>query len=96
MIRYLGILEKEPGTLWGIWFPDLPGCVTAGETADIAIDRAPEALQLWVEDARADSEPLPRPRSIEELRQDAEVRQALAAGQAVIVVQAQELEPIAG
>lgn len=95
MIRYLGILEKEPGTLWGIWFPDLPGCVTAGETADIAIDRAPEVLQLWVDDARADNEPLPRPRSIEDLRHDSEVRQALAAGHAVIVVQAHELEAAA-
>lgn len=96
MVRYLGILEKEPGTLWGIWFPDLPGCVTAGETADIAIDRAPEVLRLWVDDARADNEVLPQARSIEELREDAEVREALAAGHAVILVQASELAQLAG
>ena len=96
MIRYLGILEKEPGSLWGIWFPDLPGCITAGETADIALDRAPEVLGLWVEDAQADDDVLPPARSIEDLRQDADVREALRAGHAVIVVQIPERERLVG
>ena len=96
MIRYLGILEKDPGSLWGIWFPDLPGCGTAGETADIALDRAPEALRLWIEDARADNETLPLSRSIEDLRNDADVPKALSSGHAVIVVQVPELERLAG
>ncbi|GJE61868.1 type II toxin-antitoxin system HicB family antitoxin [Methylobacterium trifolii] len=96
MIRYLGILERDPGSLWGIWFPDLPGCATAGETADIALDRAPDVLRLWIEDAQTENEALPRARSIEDLKQDAEVREALSAGHAVIVVQIPEFEAMAG
>ena len=86
MIRYVGILEKEPDSLWGIYFPDLPGCVTAGETAEQALDRAPEALRLWVEDAVACGEELPRPRTIEEIRTDDEVARALSRGQAAVVL----------
>ena len=96
MIRYLGILEKDPDSLRGIWFPDLPGCGTAGETADTALDRAPEALRLWIEDAQADNETLPAARSIEDLRLDDDVQKALSSGRAVIVVQVPELERLAG
>jgi predicted RNase H-like HicB family nuclease len=85
MIRYIAILEKEPGTLWGIYFPDLPGCITAAETAEQALDRAPEALRLWVEDALACREELPRPRTIEELRQDREISEALSEWNAAVV-----------
>lgn len=46
---YYGILEKEPGTLWGVWFPDLPGCVTAGETADEATEKAISAVREYLE-----------------------------------------------
>ena len=86
MIRYVGILEKEPGTLWGIWFPDLPGCITAAETAETTMDQAPDALRLWVEDAIGCGEELPRARSLEELRQDGDVAGAIAKGHAAIIV----------
>ena len=46
---YYGILEKEPDTLWGVWFPDVPGCVTAGETADEATEKAISALREHLE-----------------------------------------------
>lgn len=86
MIRYVAILEKEPGTLWGIWFPDLPGCTTAAESAETAMDQAAEALRLWVEDALRQGEGLPRARTIEELRDDEWVVEAIGNGHAAIVV----------
>ncbi len=46
---YYGIMEKEPGTLWGVWFPDVPGCITAGETADEASRKAVSALREHLE-----------------------------------------------
>jgi len=45
MASYYGILEKEEGSLWGVFFPDLPGCVAAGETADEAVTNAIAALR---------------------------------------------------
>lgn len=76
---YIAILEKEPASLWGVYFPDLPGCVTAGQTADQATRRAVEALRLYIEDAGSD-EVLPTPRSLDDLLSDAEIAKALATG----------------
>lgn len=86
MTAYIGILEKEPGTLWGLWFPDLPGCIAAGESADDTLTQAAEALAQWSALAREDGAALPVPRSIEALRSDADVASALAAGHVAVAV----------
>jgi predicted RNase H-like HicB family nuclease len=86
MIRYVGILEKEPESLWGVYVPDLPGCVAAADTSDGALDQASEALRLWVEDAYEAGEVLPRARTVEELRRDPIVAEAIAAGHAAVVL----------
>ena len=41
--------------------PDLPGCTSGGPTIDEALRNAVEAVTLWVEDARADGETIPKP-----------------------------------
>ncbi|KQP05967.1 MAG: type II toxin-antitoxin system HicB family antitoxin [Methylobacterium sp.] len=86
MTAYIGILEKEPGTLWGIWFPDLPGCIAAAGTADETISQAGEALAQWFSLMREDGETPPPPRTIEQLRGDADFAEALAAGHMAIVI----------
>ena len=86
MQRYFAVLEKEPDSLWGVYFPDLPGCVAAAETADIALDNASSALREVAEDLAGEGRSLPQPRSLEELHKDGEVRQALAAGAALVAV----------
>jgi predicted RNase H-like HicB family nuclease len=60
--------------------PDLPGCTSGGATVDKALRSAVEAVTLWVEDARADGEDIPKPRSAEKLRSDPDVAAALARG----------------
>ena len=40
----------EPGNgdhAFGVVAPDLPGCFSAGDTLDEAIDNAKEAIELW-------------------------------------------------
>jgi predicted RNase H-like HicB family nuclease len=34
---------------WAAFFPELPGCASAGDTEDEAIQNAKEALELWFE-----------------------------------------------
>jgi predicted RNase H-like HicB family nuclease len=92
MIRYIGILEKDPGTLWGIYFPDLPGCVTAAESAEQALNQAPEALRLWIECALERDRELPKPRTIEELRDDEWVVEAMSKGHAAVMFSLAEEE----
>jgi predicted RNase H-like HicB family nuclease len=84
--RYFAILEKEPDSLWSVFFPDLPGCVAAADNADNALANAAAALREVTEDMVSEGRPLPEARSIEELRVDAEVKEALAAGAALIAI----------
>ncbi|HEX8167468.1 MAG TPA: type II toxin-antitoxin system HicB family antitoxin [Beijerinckiaceae bacterium] len=86
MTSYIGILEKEPGTLWGIWFPDLPGCIAAAPTSAEVIDQAPDALAQWIDVNRSDGQVVPPPRPFEDIRNDEWVVEALAKGHVPIVV----------
>jgi predicted RNase H-like HicB family nuclease len=78
-MRYVALLDGKAGA-YGVVVPDLPGCTSAGKTADAAYRNAIEAVRLWIEDAREAGEKIPRPRAPEELRADRNVRRALAAG----------------
>ncbi len=79
MARYVAIVDGKPGA-FGVVIPDLPGCTSGGRTVDAALRNAVEAVTLWVEDARADGEQIPKPRSAEKLRGDPNVAAALANG----------------
>jgi predicted RNase H-like HicB family nuclease len=85
MSRYIALVDGKAGA-YGVVVPDLPGCTSAGKTTDEALRKAVEAVRLWAEDARADGEKLPRPRSLEALRADPAVAEALAEGAAVAIV----------
>lgn len=49
MLNYIGIIHKEDGSGYGISFPDLPGCITAGDNLDELYDMAVEAASLHLE-----------------------------------------------
>ena len=46
MTDYIALIHKEPGSDYGVSFPDFPGCVTAGRTLDEAKREAFDALAL--------------------------------------------------
>ena len=47
--------------------PDLPGCITEGDTLEQALQRAKEVIQLFVETVEEDGLPVPAPaRTIDE------------------------------
>jgi predicted RNase H-like HicB family nuclease len=79
MSRYVAIVDGTPGA-YGVVVPDLPGCTSGGATIDEALRNAIEAVTLWVEDARADGEKIPKARPAEKLRADSDVAAALAGG----------------
>jgi predicted RNase H-like HicB family nuclease len=44
MAHYITIIEDAgPDHAIGVWFPDLPGCTSAGDDIDEALRNAPEA-----------------------------------------------------
>src|SRR5580704_6739654 len=85
MARYVALVDGRSGS-YGLTVPDLPGCTSAAATIDQVLRRATEAVRLWAEDALADGEKLPKPRSIEAVRADPEVAAALAHGAVLAIV----------
>ena len=69
MIRYPMFIEPGLGeTAFGVVVPDLPGCFSAGDTLDEAMDAAKEAAALWIDTALDAGEPIPAPSSLESIR----------------------------
>ena len=79
MTRYTALIDGEAGG-YGVAFPDLPGCTAMGDTLDSALHNAADSLRDYVVDAREHGESIAPPRSLELLRNDPEVREALAEG----------------
>ena len=77
MAHYVALVHKDPGSIYGVSFPDFPGCISAGDTADEALSNAVEALRAHVELIASDGDAIPEPRSIEEIRQDPALGEAL-------------------
>jgi predicted RNase H-like HicB family nuclease len=48
-------------TAYGVVVPDLPGCFSAGDTLEEAIDNAKEAVELWLEVVIDDGGAVPKP-----------------------------------
>ena len=57
--------DKEEGGFVAS-FPDLPGCVTCGETASSAVENAMDAKKAWLEAAMKENINIPEPDSLEE------------------------------
>jgi predicted RNase H-like HicB family nuclease len=54
----------EPGDnkhAFGVVVPDLPGCFSAGDTLDEAVENSKEAISLWIETVLDDNGTVPAP-----------------------------------
>ncbi len=43
--------------------PELPGCMVHGDSQEDALERANEAMQLWIDTARGHGDPVPQPKA---------------------------------
>jgi predicted RNase H-like HicB family nuclease len=75
MRNYLAVVDKDPGSAFGLWFPDVPGCFSAADAEADIVPNAVEALRLYAED---ETLPAPSPHEAIVARQD--VRSSLAQG----------------
>ncbi|ABE61457.1 protein of unknown function UPF0150 [Nitrobacter hamburgensis X14] len=78
MRQFIALIHKDADSDYGVSFPDLPGCVTAGTTLDEARDMAAEALALHLEGMAEDGEGVPEPASLEEVMADPVNRDGVA------------------
>lgn len=71
MVNYAALILKESDdTAFGVVFPDLPGCFSAGDTYEEAVRNASEALALYCEVAVEEGEPLPPARPLTAVAED--------------------------
>ncbi|MEM5470688.1 type II toxin-antitoxin system HicB family antitoxin [Hoeflea sp. AS60] len=81
MRHYIGVVHQEGNSAFGVHFPDVPGCFSAADELDDLLTSASEALALHLE-----GEPLPEARSLEAVRDDAEVARDLKDGAFLLAV----------
>ena len=58
-LKYLVVIEKADDGSYSAYVPDLPGCVSCGDTPEDVKALAAEAITMYIEDVIADGEPIP-------------------------------------
>ena len=59
ILNYKILLKKEPEGGFTVFVPSLPGCITYGNTLNEAIEKAKEAIELYIESLKAHGEEIP-------------------------------------
>ena len=63
-MRFPVVLHTDDGVRYGVTVPDLPGCFSAGDTFDEALDSVHEAIELHLEGLIEEGGDVPIPRAI--------------------------------
>jgi predicted RNase H-like HicB family nuclease len=72
MTGYVALVHKDAGTSYGVSFPDVPGCISAGDTMEEALANAADALAGHLALMRADGDAMPRARTLGAIQADPE------------------------
>jgi predicted RNase H-like HicB family nuclease len=64
--KYLAIIEQGDDGSYSGYFPDVPGCVSCGDTVDELKANLQEALDFHFEGMRRAGLPIPPPTSVSE------------------------------
>lgn len=75
-MRYFPAIVEKSSDGYGVFFPDLPGCTSAGATVQEAALNAEEALQAHIELTMEHGEAMPEPSTLDEIEVDADVVEA--------------------
>jgi|APFEC2959095171_1045051.scaffolds.fasta_scaffold04339_3 predicted RNase H-like HicB family nuclease len=69
-MHYVALMHKDPDSAYGVSFPDLPGCYSAGDTVEEATRNATEGLGAFVRWMEADGDIVPAPRPPDQIMAD--------------------------
>jgi predicted RNase H-like HicB family nuclease len=62
-MQYTVVIEPADDGSFSVWVPDLPGCVSCGDSREEALSSIAEAIRGHIETLRSHGEPVPPPRS---------------------------------
>lgn len=77
MIHFIAALEPDRRGGFGVFFPDLPGLASSGETREDAVARATQALSGHIGAMREDGDEIPAARSMKALSADPDSADAI-------------------
>ena len=78
-MQYPIFIHKDKDSAYGVIVPDLPGCFSAGDTIEEAIQNAHEAIECHIEGLLSDNESLPLKKSVEEHFEDSDLKDGVLA-----------------
>src|SRR5690348_16127695 len=84
--HYVAVIEKEEGSAFGVWFPDVEGCFSAGDTLDEAVTNAAVALRQHVEAIESAGKTAPQARSVDAVLRERDVKAAAKGGALLFAV----------
>jgi predicted RNase H-like HicB family nuclease len=64
-MRYPVVIHKDQNSDYGVTVPDMPGCFSAGETIEEALDMVKDAILCHIEGLLIDDEKIPQPSPID-------------------------------
>jgi predicted RNase H-like HicB family nuclease len=60
-MKYAIVIEKVPGSNYGAYVPDLPGCVATADSIEEIKRLMQEGIEFHLEGMREDGTPIPEP-----------------------------------
>jgi predicted RNase H-like HicB family nuclease len=75
-VRYFPAIVEKSSDGYGVFFPDLPGCTSAGATLQEAALNAEEALQAHIELSLEHGDAIPEPSTLDEIAVDPDITEA--------------------
>lgn len=67
-LTYPAVLHPEEDGGYSIWLPDVPGCISQGETVAEAMENIKDAFGLYYENAMEGQSVLPQPCSLDRVK----------------------------
>ena|ERR1700757_3142043 len=84
--HYVAVVEKEVDSAFGVWFPDVKGCFSAGDSLDEAATNAAAALRQHVEALESAGRNVAAARSVDAVLRDKDVKASVKAGALLFAV----------
>lgn len=63
-MKYVVIIEKGDNN-YSAFSPDVPGCITVGDTIEVTLTNMKEAIDLYFEDTLENGNDIPKPKGLE-------------------------------
>jgi predicted RNase H-like HicB family nuclease len=60
-MQYAVVIEKVPNSNYSAYVPDLPGCISTGDTLEETKLNIHEAIEFHLDGMRQDGDPIPEP-----------------------------------